>query len=69
MGVLQDKSRGQKVSLFTLNDQSIVSSKNLEYELDKYKLLPSANAVRNISKDDNFTLRSSSNLIVFQSRE
>ena len=61
--------KGQKVSLFTLNDQSIVSSKNLEYELDKYKLLPSASAVRNISKDDNFTLRSSSNLIVFQSRE
>ena len=59
--------RGQKVSLFTLNDQSIVSSKNLEYELDKYKLLPSAKAVRNISKANNFILKSSSKLIVFQS--
>ena len=59
--------KGQKVSLFALNNQSIVSSKNLEYELDKYKLLPSANAVRNISKAGNFTLRSSSNLVVFQS--
>jgi len=62
-----DSFRGQKVSLFTLNDQSIVSSKNLEYELDRYKLLPSANAVRNISKANNFILKSSSNLIVFQS--
>ena len=59
--------KGQKVSLFALNNQSIVSSKNLEYELDKYKLLPSANAVRNISKAGNFTLKSSSNLVVFQS--
>ena len=59
--------RGQKVSLFTLNDQSVVSSKNLEYELDKYKLLPSAKAVRNISKANNFILKSSSKLIVFQS--
>ena len=59
--------RGQKVSLFTLNNQSIVSSKNLEYELDKYKLLPSAKAVRNISKANNFILKSSSKLIVFQS--
>ena len=59
--------RGQKVSLFTLNDQSIVSSKNLEYELDKYKLLPSAKAARNISKANNFILKSSSKLIVFQS--
>ena len=59
--------RGQKVSLFTLNDQSVVSSKNLEYELDKYKLLPSAKAARNISKANNFILKSSSKLIVFQS--
>ena len=59
--------KGQKVSLFALNNKSIVSSKNLEYKLDRYKLLPSANAVRNISKAGNFTLRSSSNLVVFQS--
>ncbi len=58
---------GQKVSLFTFEDESIINSKNLEYELNNYSLVPSAKAVRNISNGNNFTIDCSSYLFVFQS--
>ena len=58
---------GQKVSLFTFEDESIINSINLEYELNNYSLVPSAKAVRNISNGNNFTIDCSSYLFVFQS--
>ena len=57
----------QKVSLFTFEKESIINSENLEYKLDNYRLKPSARAVRNISKSDNFKIECNSQLIVFQS--
>ena len=57
----------QKVSLFTFEKEAMINSQNLEYKLDNYTLRPSASAVRNISKNDNFTIECKSKLIVFQS--
>ena len=57
----------QKVSLFTFEKEAMINSQNLEYKLDNYNLRPSASAVRNISKSDNFMIECKSKLIVFQS--
>tara|TARA_Y100001936_G_scaffold131806_1_gene128858 strand:- start:531 stop:1148 length:618 start_codon:yes stop_codon:yes gene_type:complete len=59
---------GQKVSLFCMNGESIINSKNLEYPLKSYHLKPSDKAVRNISVSTKFTIASSNNILVFQSR-
>ena len=59
---------GQKVSLFCMNGESIINSKNLEYPLKSYLLKPSDKAVRNISVSTKFTIASSNNILVFQSR-
>ena len=61
--------KGQKVSLFSMKGDTLVSSKNLEYPLDSYLLSPSDNAVRNISTSNKFIIESSDNIIVFQSRK
>ena len=61
--------KGQKVSLFSMKGDTLVSSKNLEYPLDSYLLSPSDNAVRNISISDKFIIESSNNILVFQSRK
>ena len=59
---------GQKVSLFCMTGESIINSKNLEYPLKSYHLKPSDKAVRNISVSTKFTIASSNNILVFQSR-
>ena len=59
---------GQKVSLFCMNGESIINSKNLEYPLKSYHLKPSDKAVRNISVSNKFTLESTNAILVFQSR-
>jgi len=59
---------GQKVSLFCMNGESIINSKNLEYPLKSYHLEPSDKAVRNISVSKKFTVVSTNNILVFQSR-
>ena len=59
---------GQKVSLFCMKGESIINSKNLEYPLKSYHLKPSDKAVRNISLSTKFTIASSNNILVFQSR-
>ena len=64
-----DSYKGQKVSLFSMKGDTLVSSKNLEYPLDSYLLSPSDNAVRNISTSNKFIIESSDNIIVFQSRK
>tara|TARA_B100000941_G_scaffold67045_1_gene44800 strand:+ start:10 stop:642 length:633 start_codon:yes stop_codon:yes gene_type:complete len=61
--------KGQKVSLFSMKGDTLVSSKNLEYPLDSYLLTPSDNAVRNISISNKFIIESSNNILVFQSRK
>ena len=60
---------GQKVSLFCMNGESTINSKNLEYPLKSYLLKPSDKAVRNISVSTKFTIASSNNILVFQSRK
>ena len=60
---------GQKVSLFCMTGESIINSKNLEYPLKSYHLKPSDKAVRNISVSTKFTIASSNNILVFQSRK
>ena len=64
-----DSYKGQKVSLFSMKGDTLVSSKNLKYPLDSYLLSPSDNAVRNISISDKFIIESSNNILVFQSRK
>jgi len=64
-----DSHKGQKVSLFSMKGDTLVSSKNLEYPLDSYLLSPSDNAVRNISTSNKFIIESSNNILVFQSRK
>lgn len=61
-----DSFKNQKVSLFSLENSSFITSKNLEYELDSFELHPSDNATRNVSKGDTFTIESSSKVLVFQ---
>jgi thiamine pyrophosphokinase len=61
-----DSFTNQKVSLFCLENPSLISSKNLEYELDSFELHPSDNATRNVSKGNTFTIESSSKVLVFQ---
>ena len=60
--------KGQKVSLFCMKGSSTVNSKNLEYPLQSYHLKPSDDAVRNLSLEDNFTIESTTTILVFQSR-
>ena len=64
-----DSYKGQKISLFSMKGDTLVSSKNLEYPLDSYLLSPSDNAIRNISISDKFIIESSNNILVFQSRK
>ena len=59
---------GQKVSLFCMKGSSIVNSENLEYPLESYHLKPSDDAVRNLSLEDNFIIKSTNTILVFQSR-
>jgi len=61
-----DSFAGQAVSLITLQNHSIVSSTNLEYPLDSYKLVPSSKAIRNKSLGTSFTIECSEPLMVFQ---
>ena len=61
-----DSFVGQAVSLITLQNHSIVSSTNLEYPLDSYKLVPSSKAIRNKSLGTSFTIECSEPLMVFQ---
>jgi len=58
---------GQKVSLFCMNGESTINSKNLEYPLKSYLLKPSDKAVRNISVSTKFTVESTNTIVVFQS--
>ena len=60
--------KGQKVSLFCMKGSSTVNSKNLEYPLQSYPLKPSDDAVRNLSLEDHFTIKSTTTILVFQSR-
>jgi len=61
-----DSFKNQKVSLFVLDNSSIITSKNLEYKLENFELYPSDNATRNVSKGDTFSIESSSKVLVFQ---
>ena len=63
-----DSFFGQTVSLITLQNNSIVSSENLEYALDSYELVPSSRAIRNKSLGKSFTIECSESLMVFQSK-
>ena len=64
-----DSFAGQAVSLITLQNHSIVSSTNLEYPLDSYKLVPSSKAIRNKSLGTSFTIECSEPLMVFQTKK
>ena len=61
-----DSFAGQKVSIITLQNHSIVSSTNLEYPLDSYKLAPSSKGIRNKSLGTSFMIECSEPLMVFQ---
>ena len=61
-----DSFKNQKVSLFVLDNSSMITSKNLEYKLENFELYPSDNATRNVSKGDTFSIESSSKVLVFQ---
>jgi len=61
--------KGEIVSIISFESNNKVTSTNLEYPLDTYKLHPSARAIRNKSLGDSFTIESSKKLMVFQIKD
>ena len=57
---------GETVSIVSFEQDNKVTSTNLEYSLDAYKLSPSARAIRNTSLGETFTIESSDKIMVFQ---
>lgn len=57
---------GETVSIVSFEQDNKVTSTNLEYPLDAYKLSPSARAIRNTSLGETFTIESSDKVMVFQ---
>ncbi len=57
---------GETVSIVSFEQDNKVTSTNLEYPLDAYKLSPSARAIRNTSLGETFTIESSDKIMVFQ---
>ena len=66
---LFDSFKGEIVSIISFESNNKVTSTNLEYPLDTYKLHPSTRAVRNKSLGDSFTIESSKKLMVFQIKD
>ena len=66
---LFDSFKGEIVSIISFESTNKVTSTNLEYPLDTYKLHPSARAIRNKSLGDSFTIESSKKLMVFQIKD
>ena len=64
-----DSFKGEIVSVISFESNNKVTSTNLEYSLDSYKLSPSPRAIRNQSLGDNFTIESSEKLMVFQIKD
>jgi len=60
---------GETVSIVSFEQQNKVTSTNLEYPLDAYKLSPSARAIRNKSLGETFTIESSDKVMVFQIKD
>ena len=61
-----DSFKGETVSIVSFEMNNKVTSTNLEYPLDSYKLSPSTRAIRNQSLGDSFTIDSTEKLMVFQ---
>ena len=61
--------KGETVSIVSFESNNKVTSTNLQYALDAYKLSPSARAIRNQSLGNNFTIESSEKLMVFQIKD
>ena len=64
-----DSFKGEIVSVISFESNNKVTSTNLEYPLDSYKLSPSPRAIRNQSLGNNFTIESSEKLMVFQIKD
>ena len=64
-----DSFKGEIVSVISFESNNKVTSTNLEYALDSYKLSPSPRAIRNQSLEDSFTIESSEKLMVFQIKD
>ena len=64
-----DSFEGEIVSVISFESNNKVTSTNLEYPLDSYKLSPSTRAIRNQSLGDSFTIDSSEKLMVLQIRD
>ena len=60
---------GETVSIVSFEQENKVTSTNLEYPLDAYKLSPSARAIRNKSLGKTFTVESSDKVMVFQIKD
>ena len=64
-----DSFKGETVSIVSFEMNNKVTSTNLKYPLDSYKLSPSTRAIRNQSLGSSFTIESSEKLMVFQIRD
>ena len=64
-----DSFKGEIVSVISFESNNKVTSTNLEFPLDSYKLSPSPRAIRNQSLGNNFTIESSEKLMVFQIKD
>ena len=64
-----DSFKGEIVSVISFESNNKVTSTNLKYPLNSYKLSPSPRAIRNQSLGDSFTIESSEKLMVFQIKD
>ena len=60
---------GETVSIVSFEQKNNITSTNLEYPLDAYRLSPSARAIRNKSLGETFTIQSSDKVMVFQIKD
>ena len=61
-----DSKKGQIVSIFSTNQNTLVSSTALKHPLHNYILNPSSRAICNESMDDFFSLETNKQIIVFR---
>ena len=64
-----DSFEGETVSIISFEKENKITSTNLQYPLDAYKLSPSVRAIRNTSLGITFTIESSEKVMVFQIKD
>ncbi len=64
-----DSFEGETVSIVSFEQENRITSTNLQYPLDGYKLSASVRAIRNTSLGETFTIESSDKVMIFQVKD